>query len=70
MVPVKTGNYTMVVVVDEIDSRIARIECNCSVYYPRYYLMLPQCPLGVPVSQTTHPQKPYGLSAVEIRSLT
>jgi len=66
MVPAKAGNYTLVVV-DEIDLRVARIECLCSVYFPYYHLMLPHCPLGVFVSQTAHPLEPYWLSSVEIR---
>ena len=44
MVAAKAGNYTLVlvvvVVVDEIDSRIARIECFCSVYFQHNYVML------------------------------
>jgi len=71
MVPPKAGNYTLVVVVvDEIDSRVARIECLYSVYFPHYYRMLPHCPLGVVVSQTVHLLEPYWLSSVEIRSST
>jgi len=53
MVPAKPGNYTLVVV-DEIDSQIARIECLCSVYFQHYYLMLPHCHLRVVLSQTAH----------------
>jgi len=33
MVAAKVGNYTLEVVVDEIDSQVARIECFCSVYF-------------------------------------
>jgi len=73
MVAAMAGNYTLVVVVvvvDEIDSRIARIQCLCSVYFQHDYLMLPHCLLGVVVSQTGHPVEPYWLSSVEIRSST
>jgi len=69
MVPVKAGNYTLVVVVvDEIDSGIARIECVGSVCFPHYYLMLPHCHLGIVVSQTALWLEPYWLSSVEIHS--
>jgi hypothetical protein len=58
MVAAKAGNYTLVVVVvvvmDEIDSRIARNVCLCYVYLQHDYLMLPHCLLGVVVSQTAH----------------
>jgi len=50
MVSANAGTYTLMVVVDEIDSRVARIDCLCSVYFPHYYLMLPHRPLGVVVS--------------------
>jgi hypothetical protein len=54
MVAAKADNYTLVVavvVVDEIDSWIARIECLGSVYFQHYRLMLPHCHMGVVVSQ-------------------
>jgi len=35
----KAGNYTPVV--EEMDWWVARIECLCSVYFHRDYLMLP-----------------------------
>jgi len=70
MVPAKVGNYTLVVVVDETDSRIARIECLCSVYVQHYYLMLRHCHLGIVVSQTAHWLEPYWLSSAEIHSST
>jgi hypothetical protein len=55
MVAAKAANYTLVlVVVDEINSRIARIDCLCSVYFQHDYLMLPHCLLGIVVSQTAH----------------
>jgi len=64
----KAGNYTLVV--EEIDSWVARIECLCSVYIQHGYLMLPHCHLGVVVSQTGHPVEPFWLSLVEIHSST
>jgi len=70
MVPAKAGNYTLMVVVDEIDSRVAQIVCLCLVYFPHYYRMLPHCPLGVVVSQTALRLEPYWLSLAEIRSST
>ena len=75
MVAAKAGNYTLVLVVvvavvDEIDSRIARIECLCSVYFQHDYLTLPHCPRGVVVSQTAHWLEPDGLSSAEIHSST
>jgi len=67
----KAGNYTLVVaVVDEVDSRVARIGCPCSVYFQHYYMMLPHCHLGVVVSQTAHLLKPYWLSPAQIHSST
>jgi len=69
MVPAKVGNYTLVVV-DDIDSQVARIQCLRSVHFPHHHLMLPHCPLGVVVSQTANPLEPYWLSLVEIRSST
>ena len=39
MVAGKAGNYT-IVVVNEIDSWVARMECLCSAYLQYYYLML------------------------------
>jgi hypothetical protein len=62
----KAGNYTPVV--EEIDSWVARIDCLRSVYFP--HLMLPNCHLGVVVSQTGHQVEPYWLSSAEIRSST
>jgi hypothetical protein len=59
MVAAKVGNYILVVVVDEIDLQVARIECFCLVYFQHYYLMLPHCHLGVVVSQTAHLLEPY-----------
>jgi len=51
----KAGNYTLVVVVvDEIDSQVAQIQCLCSVNFHQYYLMLPHCHRGVVVSQRAH----------------
>jgi len=64
----KAGTYTPVV--EEIDSRVARIECLCSVYFQHGNLMLPYCHLGVVVSQTGHPVEPYWQSSVEIHSST
>ena len=58
MVPAKVGNCTLVVVVDEIDSWVARVECLCSVYFLPCYLILPPCPLGIVVSKTAHQQEP------------
>lgn len=52
MVTVKAGNDTKVV--DEIDSRDARVECPCSVYLQHSYLMHPNCHLGGVVDQTAH----------------
>ena len=68
MVAVKVGNYTQVV--DEINSGVLGIEFLCLVYFRHYYLMLPHCPLGIVVSQTTHQLEPYCLSLVEIGLLT
>jgi hypothetical protein len=64
----KAGNYTPVE--EEFHSGDARIECLCSVYFQHYCQMLPHCPLGVAVSETTHPMEPYWLSSVEICSST
>ena len=64
----KVGNYTLVV--EEIESWVARIECLCSVYFQHYHLMLPHCHLSVVLRQTGHPVEPYWLSSVEIRSST
>jgi len=72
MVAAKAGNYTLVgvvvvvVVVDAIDSWVARIDCLCSVFFHHSYLILPQCHLGVVVSQTAHWLEPYWLSSAEI----
>jgi hypothetical protein len=57
-VAAKVGNYTLMVVVDEIDLRVARIESLYSVYFQHYYLMLQHCHLGVIVSQTGHSLEP------------
>jgi len=73
MVPAKAGNYTLVVVVvvvEEINSWVAQIECRCLADFPQYYLMLPDCPLGIVMSQTAHPLEQYWFSSVEIRSST
>jgi len=76
MVAAKTGNYTLVVVVvvvvvvNEIDLRVARIECLCSVNFQYYYLMLPHSHLGTVESQTAHRLQPYWLSSAEIHSST
>jgi len=70
MVAAKAGNYTMVTVVNEIHSKVARIGCLCSVYFQHYYLMLPHCHLDVVVSQTAHWLEPYWLSLVETHSST
>jgi hypothetical protein len=77
MVAAKAGNYTLVLVVvlvvavvDEIYSRIARIECLCLVYFQHDYLTFPHCLLGVVVSQTAHWLEPYGLSSAVIHSST
>jgi hypothetical protein len=74
MVAAKGVNYTLVlvvvVVVDEIDSWIARIECLCLVYFQHDFLMLPHFLLGVVVSQTSHWLEPYWLSSAEIHSAT
>jgi len=72
MVAAKAGNYTlvMVVVLDEIDSLVARIDCHCLVYFHHHYMMLPHCHLGVVMSQTTHLVEPSWLSSVEIHSST
>ena len=72
MVAVKAGNYTLVVVVvvNEIYLRVARIESLCFVYFHHYYMMLPHCHLGVVVSQTAHLLEPYWLSSAEIHSST
>jgi hypothetical protein len=67
-VPVKVGNYTLVV--NEFDLWVAQIECLCLVYFQYYYLMLPHCSLGFVVSQTAHLFKPYWSSSVEICSST
>ena len=66
MVAAKAGNYT-VVVVDEIDSLVARIECLGSVYSQHYYPILPHCHLGVVVSQIAHLLSQYWLSSPGIR---
>jgi len=58
MVAAKVGNDTLLVV-DEIDSRVARIECLCLVYFQHYHLMIPHRHLGVVVSQTAHLLEPY-----------
>jgi len=58
MVAAKVGNNTLVVVVAKIDLQVARIECLCTVYFPRYNLILPHCHLGVVVSQTAYWLKP------------
>jgi hypothetical protein len=55
-------------VVEEIDSWVARIECLCLVYF--LHLMPPHCDLGVVVSQTGSPVEPDWLSSSEIHSLT
>ena len=52
----KAGNSTLVV--EEIDSWVARIECFCLVYFQHDYLMLPNCHLGIVVSQTAHTVEP------------
>jgi len=71
MVAAKAANYTLVVVsVVEIDTWVARIECDCSVYFQHYHLMLPQCHLGIVVSQTAHLLETYWLSSAEIHLLT
>jgi hypothetical protein len=71
MVAAKAGNYTVVVVVvDEIDSWVARIECLCSVYIQHYCQMLPYCLLGIVVSRTTHWLEPCWLSSAEIHLST
>jgi len=72
MVAAKAGNYTLVlvVVVDEIDSRIARIECLSLVYFQHDSLTLPHCLLGIVVSQTAHWLEPYWLSSAEIHLST
>jgi hypothetical protein len=64
-VAAKAGNYTLVVV-DEIELRIARIECLCSLYFQHHYLTLVHCHLGVVVSQTAHWLQLYWLSSAEI----
>jgi hypothetical protein len=53
----RAGNYTPVV--EEIDVLVARIECLRSVYFQHSYLMLPQCHLGVDMSQTGYLVEPY-----------
>jgi hypothetical protein len=75
MVAAKAGNYTLVVVVvvvlvDEIDSRVARIECLCSVYFRHHSLMLPHCRPGIVVSQTAHWLESDWLSSAEIHLST
>jgi len=70
MVTAKVGNYTLLLAVDEIDLRVARIAYLCSVDFQHYYLMLPHCHLGIVVRQTAHWLKPYWLSSVEIHSST
>jgi hypothetical protein len=69
MVAVKAGNY-MLVVVDEIDSRIARIECLCSVYFQYYYLVLRHCHLGIFVSLNANRLEPDWLYSADIHSST
>jgi len=66
IVAVKMRNYS-VVVVDEIDSGVVQIQCLCAVYILHYYLMLPQCHVGIVVSETSHQLEPYWLSSAEIR---
>jgi len=68
MVAAKAGSYTRVVVVDESDSWVVRIECLCSILFQHYHLMLAHCHLGVVVSQTAHLLEPYSLASAEIRS--
>jgi hypothetical protein len=70
IVAAKAGNYTPVVVVDGIDSWVARIDCICSVYFQQYCQIFPHCLLGVVVSQTSHWLEPYWLSSAEIHSST
>jgi hypothetical protein len=67
----KGGNYALgVVVVDEIDTRVARIDCLWSVYFQHYYLMFQHCLLGMVLTETAHRLTPYWLSSAEIHSLT
>jgi len=70
MVAAKAGNYTLVVVMDEIDSRVAQTECLCSVYFQHYYLMLRHCHLGIVLSQTAHLLEPYWVSLAGIHLST
>jgi hypothetical protein len=70
MVAAKVGNYALEVVVDEIDSQVAKIEYLCLVYFQHYCQMIPHCHLGVVVSQTAHWLEPNWLSSAEIRSST
>jgi ABC-type proline/glycine betaine transport system permease subunit len=75
MVPVKSGNYTLLVVVvvvlvEEIDWWVTQIECLCLVYFPHYKLMLPHYPLGVVMSQTADLMEPDRWGSVEICLMT
>jgi len=70
MVAAKADNYTLVVGVEEIDSRVARIECLCLVDFHHYHLMLPHCHLGAVVSQTANWLEPYWLSLAQIHLST
>jgi len=70
MVAARAGTYTLMVVVDEIYSRVAQIECLCLVYFQHYYLMLPHCHLGIVGSQTVGFLERYWLSLAEIHSST
>ena len=70
MVAAKGGNYTLVVVVYEINSRVGRIECLCSVQFQHCYLTLPHCHLGIVMSQAANQLVKYCLSSAEIHLST
>jgi hypothetical protein len=47
------------VVVDDIDSWVAQIECLWLVYFQHYYLMLAHCHLRIVLNKTGHQLEKY-----------